>query len=161
MKTDWSIIKLETNRLKGHMVSKYKNSPEAFNKYIIKLETNRLKGHMVSKYQNSPEAFNKYLLSTAGKIIQDIRCSNIKGSSNNKTPKYYLSKLSHNSFSNIKCNNTYTKEIERIFNSSRLKNSHDYDEIYTKILKVSAPFVSSPLNYICNKSNIRNRSYSL
>jgi hypothetical protein len=52
---------------------------------IIKLETNRLKGHTISKYQNSPEAFNTYFLSTGGEIIQDIRCSNIKGSSNNKT----------------------------------------------------------------------------
>jgi Notch-like protein len=36
--------------------------------------------------------------------------------------------------------------------SLKLKNSHGYDEISTKILKVSAPFIRSPLNYICNKS---------
>jgi hypothetical protein len=36
--------------------------------------------------------------------------------------------------------------------SLRLKNSHGYGEISTKILKVSAPFISSPLNYICIKS---------
>jgi hypothetical protein len=71
--------------------------------------------------------------SAAGKIIQDIRCSNIKGSSNKKSPKYYLSKLSRNSFPDIKFNNTATKEIERIFKSLRLKNSHDCDEIFTKI----------------------------
>jgi hypothetical protein len=35
---------------------------------IINLETNWL-GHTVTKYQNSPEAFNKHFLSTAGKII--------------------------------------------------------------------------------------------
>jgi hypothetical protein len=40
---------------------------------IIKLETNKLKGHTVSKYQNSPEALNRYFLSTSGKIIQGIR----------------------------------------------------------------------------------------
>jgi hypothetical protein len=39
---------------------------------IINLETNRLDGHKISKYNNSPEALNKYFLSTAGKIIQDI-----------------------------------------------------------------------------------------
>jgi Notch-like protein len=32
-----------------------------------------------------------------------------------------------------------------------LKNSYGYDEISTVILKVSAPFIGSPLNYICNK----------
>jgi Notch-like protein len=34
----------------------------------------------------------------------------------------------------------------------RIKNSHEYDGITTKMLKVSAPYISSPLNYICNKS---------
>jgi hypothetical protein len=55
---------------------------------IIKLETNRQKGNIISKYHNSPEAFNKYFLSTAGEIIQDI--SNIKGSSNKKNKKILL-----------------------------------------------------------------------
>jgi hypothetical protein len=57
-----------------------------------------------------------------------------------------------NPFPNIKFNNTSTKEIERTINSLKPKNSHGYDEISTKILKVSAPFINSPLNYICNKS---------
>jgi hypothetical protein len=35
--------------------------------------------------------------------------------------------------------------------SFKSKDSHGYDEISTKILKISSPFISSPLNYICNK----------
>jgi hypothetical protein len=35
MKTTWNIIKTETNRAKGHSFIKYKNSPEAFNKYFL------------------------------------------------------------------------------------------------------------------------------
>jgi hypothetical protein len=35
-----------------------------------------------------------------------------------------------------------------------LRNSYSYDEISTKILNASAPFISSPSNYICNKSII-------
>jgi len=31
------------------------------------------------------------------------------------------------------------------------KNSYGCDKIFTKILKISSPFTSSPLNYICNK----------
>jgi hypothetical protein len=65
-----------------------------------------------------------------------------------------LSKLSQNSFPNIKFNDTSTKETERIFKSLRLKNSYGYDEISTKILRVNVPFISYPLNYICNKSII-------
>jgi hypothetical protein len=40
---------------------------------IIKIETNRRKGHTLSKYQNSPEQFNKDFLSVAEEIIQDIK----------------------------------------------------------------------------------------
>jgi len=34
---------------------------------------------------------------------------------------------------------------------SKTKNSYVYDEISTKILKLRCPFISSPINYICNK----------
>jgi hypothetical protein len=43
------------------------------------------------------------------------------------------------------------KEIEQIINSLKTKNSFSYDGISTKILKLSAPFISSPINYICNR----------
>jgi len=49
-------------------------------------------------------------------------------------------------------NNTSTKEIDKIIKSLNLKQSSGYEEISTKILKISAPFIISPLNYICNKS---------
>ena len=79
---------------------------------IIKSETGRLNGHTTTIiYQNTPDTFNKYFLLIAGKIIQSIKCSNIKGTNNNINPKCYLSKLSNNSFSNIKFKNTSTKEI--------------------------------------------------
>jgi hypothetical protein len=84
--------------------------------------------------------------------MQSIRHNDTKDTSDNKNSMYYLSKISHNSFPNIKFNNTSTKEIERIIKSIRVKNSHAYDGITTKMLKASAPYISSPLNYICNKS---------
>ena len=36
--------------------------------------------------------------------------------------------------------------------SLKSKNSHGYDELSVKILKLSSQFITSPLNYICNKS---------
>ena len=39
-----------------------------------------------------------------------------------------------------------------IIKSLRTKDSCGYDEIPIKILKLSAPFIISPLTYICNKS---------
>jgi hypothetical protein len=43
------------------------------------------------------------------------------------------------------------KEMEQIVKSLKPKNSFGYDEISTKVLKLSAPFISSPINYVCNK----------
>jgi hypothetical protein len=70
---------------------------------IIKSETNRLKGH---------DTFNDHFLSLAEKIMQNIRHCYTDDTSDNKDPTYYLSKISHNPFPNIKCNNTSTKEIK-------------------------------------------------
>jgi hypothetical protein len=117
---------------------------------IIKPETNILKGD--SNYENSPDTLNDQFLSAAEKIMQSSKHSDTEDTSDNKNPTYYLSKIPHNPFPNIKCNNTSTKEIERMLKSITVKNSHGYDGITTKILKLSAPYISSPLNYICNKS---------
>jgi hypothetical protein len=47
---------------------------------------------------------------------------------------------------------TTTEETERIIKFLKTKNSYGYDEISTKSLKISCPFISSPINYICNKT---------
>jgi len=52
----------------------------------------------------------------------------------------------------MKLKYTTPKEIEKIIISLKSKNSHGYDGIPVKILKVSTPFITSPLTYICNKS---------
>jgi hypothetical protein len=84
--------------------------------------------------------------------MQSIRHSDTEDTSDNKNLTYYLSKILHSLFPNIKLNNTSTKEIERISKFIRVKNSHGYNRITTKMIKVSAPYISSLLNYICNKS---------
>jgi hypothetical protein len=43
-----------------------------------------------------------------------------------------------------------TKQTEQIIKALKTKNSYGY-EISTKILKISCPFISSPVNYICNE----------
>jgi hypothetical protein len=120
---------------------------------------NKLTKMSHSNYENSSDTFNDQFLSIAEKIMQSIRLSDTEDTSDNTTPTLYLSKISHNPFPNIKCNNTSTKEIERIIKSVRVRNSHRCDGITTDMLKVSAPYISSPLNYICNKS-IRSGTFS-
>ena len=46
---------------------------------------------------------------------------------------------------------TTTTEIENIIKTFKPKKSHGYDKISTKLLKITAPFISSLLNYICKK----------
>jgi len=54
-------------------------------------------------------------------------------------------------YPSMECKCTTMKEIEQIIKSLKTKNSYAYDEISTKILIISCPFVSSSLNYIFNK----------
>jgi hypothetical protein len=56
-----------------------------------------------------------------------------------------------NSYPNINCNCSTNKEIENIIKSLKLKNLYGYGEISPIILKISSPFIISPINYICNK----------
>ena len=46
---------------------------------------------------------------------------------------------------------TNIHEIAKIIRSLKRKDSHGYNEISTRILKISAPYVLSLLKYIFNK----------
>ena len=49
-------------------------------------------------------------------------------------------------YPNMKYKCATTEEIEQIIKSLKMKNSYGYDEISTKILKISSPVISSHLN---------------
>jgi hypothetical protein len=51
----------------------------------------------------------------------------------------------------IKFHNNSTHEIGKIIHSIKCKYSSGYDEISSRILKVSAPYVLSPLTFMFNK----------
>jgi hypothetical protein len=68
-----------------------------------------------------------------------------------KNPMSYLYQAFGQSFSKMKLRNTTTHETEKIIKSLKSKNSYGYDEISTRILKVSAPYVLSPLTHIFNR----------
>ena len=107
----------------------------------------------MTDYHNSPQAFNSYFLTVSENIIKNIR-SNKQNHYTYNSSNYYLSNQPHRDFPNINFKNTSTKEIENIIRSLKAKESHGYDGITTKILKISAPFISSLLSYIFNKSMI-------
>ena len=45
---------------------------------------------------------------------------------------------------------TSTHEIRKIINCLKSKNTSGYEGISTRILKLSTPYVVSPITYICN-----------
>jgi hypothetical protein len=64
----------------------------------------------------------------------------------------YLNLNFGHSFPDIQWKYTSTYEIQNIIKSLKPKNSYGFDEISVKILKISSPFVLSPLTYIFNKA---------
>jgi hypothetical protein len=98
------------------------------------------------------ETFNEYFLSVAENRKEISKQNNINPRKFPKfTPNHYLSETFLNPFPNMKLNSISTKEVEKIIKSLKSKNSSGYDGVSTKVLKISSPFISSPLTYICNK----------
>lgn len=86
--------------------------------------------HKTSKQQNSPDSFNKLFLSIPKKLVIIL---NIVVGKITALIIHHIERL---------------KELLTPWN----KKKHGYDKISTTILKASASFISSTLNYICNKS---------
>ena len=88
--------------------------------------------------------------------VADTVIGNIKKGDNdskdNVDPSNYLITNFDNTFSGINWIHATTYEINKILKSLKTKISYGYDEIPIKILKLSAPFIISPITYICNKS---------
>jgi hypothetical protein len=88
--------------------------------------------------------FNKYFLSIADSVNSDNN-KHINTSMTNQVN--YLA----NSFRRpISWQYASTYEIEKIVKSLKTKNTFGYDEISNWIIKLTAPFIISPLTYICN-----------
>jgi len=110
--------------------------------------TNRTNTRDFNNNQKTANAFNLYFSSVAEKLIKN---SLKKNCSNHNDPLTYLRQNFKQPSSAIRLKNTTTHEINKIIHSMKLKDSHGYDEISTRILKMSAPYILSPLTYIFNK----------
>jgi hypothetical protein len=63
-----------------------------------------------------------------------------------------LYKAFNNPFPSISFTPTNTNEISNIIKKLKTKNSSEYDEIPMKVLKISIPYIISPLTHIINKT---------
>jgi hypothetical protein len=95
---------------------------------------------------------NETLINSVTEINQmDTLVSNIAQPTYDNYLNYMLQSCK-GPMSRIQFRYVSTREIEEIIKPLKAKYSHGYDEIPTTIFKVSAPFISSPLVYIVNKS---------
>jgi len=65
-------------------------------------------------------------------------------------PINYLAKSFRRPFAKISWQYASTYEIKKIIKSLKTKNKCGYNEISPQIIKLTAPFIISPLTYICN-----------
>jgi hypothetical protein len=86
--------------------------------------------------------FNNYFLSIADSINSD---NNKHINTNMTNTVNYLADSFRISWQDVS-----TCEIKKIIKSLKIKNTCGYDEIYNWIIKLTAPFMISPLTYICN-----------
>jgi len=68
----------------------------------------------------------------------------------NITAFSYLYKYYKKPFAKINCQYASTYEIRNVIKSLKPKNTYGYDEISNRIIKLSSPYIISPLTYICN-----------
>jgi hypothetical protein len=135
IKTIWDIVNLETNKTGN----------------TDKINTFNLDGNLTSDRQEIANTFNKYFLNIP-KSINTKQNEHSSHNLDNTTPLHYLTQSFKNPFPNINLKPISTKEIENLIKFLKPKNSSGYDGISTKLIKISSPFISSPLTQICNKS---------
>jgi Notch-like protein len=92
-------------------------------------------------------AFNDYFSSVANSIMANNK-KDIPSS--RKNPIDYLYKFYSKPFCKMKWQYASTCEIRKIIKTLKSKNSSGYDEITSRIIKVSETCIISPLTYICN-----------
>jgi len=132
-KTTWNIVRTITNN---------KNSTN-------NITTMNVNNQLSSNPQIIANAFNTYFLSVA----ENLLTGNAPGTltTNNIDPLTYLRQNFNHTSTPLILKNTTTYEIDKIIHSIKSKDSFGYDEISSKILKISAPYILSPLTFICNK----------
>ena len=132
-KTTWNIIKKLTN-----------NQQTQTDVQELMIDTR----HLIDQ-QDITDAFSTYFST----VIDKININNINNKTDNfPTFHHYVEQNYSYPPPPLVIKTFSTKEITSIIKLLKTKNSYGYDEISTKVLKLSATYICSPLTYICNKS---------
>jgi hypothetical protein len=134
IKTAWEIIKKENGK----------------NYNMNEIHSIQNKDTVINEPRQIADTFNNYFISIANTICATV--TNDKNeTSTNKTYLKYLNNIFKKPFSKIKWNYVTTYEVIKIIKSLKEKKACGYDEVPIKITKLSAPYIISPITYICNQ----------
>ena len=109
-----------------------------------------VEGKLIKNPQILADTFNSYFSKTVEESVNNVIKQDLK-QTNKITCLEYLVRQFSQPFLPINPKPVTEKEIFEINKSLKWKNSCGYDQIPNRIVKVSMPFISSPLSYICNK----------
>jgi type VI protein secretion system component VasK len=136
VKTTWDILNKESGRIKK------RNDLQAL----------KVGDRKITDHQSIAETLNAYFVAIAENTDRRITQNTIKDLNDNlDSHAHFMEQAFNKPYPNIECNCITVKEIEQIIQSLKTKRSYGYDEISTKNFKISFPFISSPINFICNK----------
>ena len=109
-----------------------------------------INGRLIQNQQTLADVFNNYFLNIAEKLRESYCIDEMTLTQKEATiGKALRNREQQYPSMQFKC--TTAMEIEKIIKSLKTTNAQGYDEISAKVLKWSAPFISSPLPYICNR----------
>jgi hypothetical protein len=137
IRTSWNLINKELgNNKKNHGI-----------------QSLNINGKGTTNQQTIANAFNNYFTTLPAMITRKIKANSClaRNPAINQNDTSQID-VSHTPYPSIKYHRTTTKEITNIIKSLKSSNSSGYDEIPTKLLKLCSPYISSPLNYICNRT---------
>lgn len=128
VKTMWNFVRSETNKQSNN------NEPPL-----------NMEGETVTGYYELANIFSTYFVNATHTIEKEnldntlTALDNLKLSNPKSFPQIHLTPVTAN-------------EMKMIMKSLKLKNSFGYDEIPPRIIKISLPYIISPLIYLCNKA---------
>jgi len=124
----WNIVKTETN------------NRDSNDKLPLNIE-----GNSIKDYRDLANVFNDYFINATNTHQANDMSKNTEALNN-------LYSVFNKPFPQFNMTPVNAKEIKDIIKTLKWKSSYGYDEIPLQILKISAPYIISPLIYLCNKS---------
>jgi hypothetical protein len=123
------------------------NEERGITKNDIDIQAMMLDKKITMNQKEIAEILNNYFLSIATRSRVN---NNIDIDTNVDASIKYVRDTFSTPFTKMKWRYTTSQEIEKIIKSFKTKNSSGYDEITSRIIKASLPYITSPLTVICN-----------